>query len=114
MTWVKETIVHCRGHELPGSVNPEVTSHLFWAQSAPWEVIALHHVEKVREVCRDFVNQILEHSAPTEFKKPLEDLMINAALDETYKNAREEFSKLVKDHGRHPRFVYVLLPTGFC
>lgn len=103
--WVKDTIVHCRGHELPGSVNPGVTSHLFWAQSEPWEAIARDHIETVREVCKDFIHQILEHAAPTEFKKPLEDLLITSALDETLQDALEEFHKLMNDHDRHPRFV---------
>lgn len=98
-------IIRCRGHELPGSVNPEVTSHLFWEQSEPWAEIAQNHIEKVRDVCRDFVCQILENAAPTEFKKPLEDLLITSALEDTLEDAKEEFHKLMQDHSRHPRYV---------
>ena len=105
MNWVKDTIVRCRGHELPGSVNPEVTSHLFWEQSAPWREITLDHIAKVRAVCKQFVRQILEYAAPTEFMKPLEDLLITSALEETYENAKVEFVKLLQDNARHPRYV---------
>jgi hypothetical protein len=102
MVWVKDMIIRCRGHELPGSVNPEVTSHLFWEQSGPWAAIAQNHIAKVRDACRDFVCQILENAAPTEFKKPLEDLLITSALEDTLKDAKEEFRKLMQDHARHP------------
>lgn len=103
MEWVKDTIIRCRGHELPGSVNPEVTSHLFWEQSVPWRAITLDHIAKVRAVCKDFVRQILEHAAPTEFMKPLEDLLITSVLEETHQDAKMEFDKLLKDNARHPR-----------
>lgn len=103
MEWVKDTIIRCRGHELPGSVNPEVTSHLFWEQSVPWRAITLDHIAKVRAVCKDFVRQILEHAAPTEFMKPLEDLLITSVLEETHQDAKTEFDKLLKDNARHPR-----------
>ena len=105
MDWVKETIVRCRGHELPGSVNPEVTSHLFWEQSAPWKHITLDHVAKVRTVCKEFVHQILENAAPTEFIKPLEDLLVDSVLEQTYEDAKAEFDKLLQDNARHPRYV---------
>lgn len=103
MDWVRDTIVRCRGHELPGSVNPEVTSHLFWEQSIPWKMITLDHIAKVRAVCKEFVRQILEHSAPTEFLKPLQDLLITPVLQETHKDAEQEFEKLLQDNARHPR-----------
>lgn len=102
--WVKDTITHCRGHELPGSVNPDVTSHLFWKQSSPWRFFAAAHIERVRAACAEFVRQLLEYAAPTEFKKPLEDLVITAALEETHQDANEEFYKLLDDHARHPRY----------
>jgi hypothetical protein len=105
LDWVKDTIIRCRGHELPGSVNPEVTSHLFWEQAAPWKEIAQDHIEKVRVVCKEFVRQILDHAAPTEFKKPLEDLLVTSALEETVEDAQIEFGKLLDDNARHPRYV---------
>ncbi|KAJ4334175.1 hypothetical protein N0V95_009231 [Ascochyta clinopodiicola] len=102
MDWVKDTIVRCRGHELPGSVNPEVTSHLFWEQSVPWRAITQDHIAKVRAVCKEFICQILEHAAPTEFVKPLEDLLITSALEQTHEDANKEFGKLLTDNARHP------------
>lgn len=111
IAWVKDTILHNRGHELPGSVNPDVVSHLFWEQSDSWAVIAEDHIEKVAAVCREFVRQLVEYAAPSEFKKPLEDLIITSALEDTLQDAKEEFCKLLQDHSRHPRYVLLSLSS---
>jgi hypothetical protein len=103
LDWVKTMIRGCRGHELPGGVNPEVISHLFWEQSEPWEEIAEGHIEHIRAACKSFIHQVLEYAAPTEFKKPLEDLVITTVLEETFKSAQEELQKLLEDKARPPR-----------
>lgn len=107
MEWVKKVMLRCRGHELPGSVNPEVTSHLFWEQSEPWKVIAEDHVEQIRSMCKFFLHQVLQYVAPAEFKKPLEDLVVNVVLEDTLKDAQQELQKLLQDKARHPRYVYI-------
>jgi hypothetical protein len=101
--WVKTMIRGCRGHELPGSVIPEVTSHLFWEQSEPWKEIAEIHIEQVRSNCKYFIHQVLGYAAPAEFKKPLEDVGVHAVLDEALKDAKEELKKLLQDKARPPR-----------
>jgi hypothetical protein len=104
LEWVKTMIRGCRGHELPGGVNPEVISHLFWEQSEPWKEIAEGHIEQVREACKSFIHQVLEFAAPSEFKKPLEDLVVTTVLEETLKSAQEELEKLLEDKARPPRY----------
>lgn len=103
ITWAKDTITRCRGRELPGGVNPEVTSHLFWEQSSPWEVIAHDHINRIQELCKEFVDQVLTYAAPKEFKKPLEDLCTNNVLYTGLYYAKLEFKKLLQDKQRHPR-----------
>ncbi|KAH4065585.1 hypothetical protein HBI64_124770 [Parastagonospora nodorum] len=102
VNWVRSMIRNCRGHELPGSVNPEVTSHLFWEQSAPWKDIAETHIEQVRSACKHFVQEVLEYAAPSEFRKPLEDSVVSVVLDETLRNAQDELKKLLQDKARPP------------
>lgn len=109
MKWVKKVMLRCRGLELPGSVNPEVTSHLFWEQSEPWKAIAEDHVEQVRVMCKNFVNQVLEHVAPPVFKKPLEELVVDAVLEDTLNDAKAELKKILLDNARHPRYVFLLI-----
>ncbi|KAF2036299.1 hypothetical protein EK21DRAFT_106400 [Setomelanomma holmii] len=102
MAWVKKVMLRCRGHELPGSVNPEITSHLFWEQSEPWKHLAKDHVEQVRSLCKYFIHQILNEVAPAEFKKPLEELVVSAVLEDTLKDAKVELKKLLEDKARNP------------
>jgi hypothetical protein len=103
MDWVRTMIRGCRGHELPGSVNPEVTSHLFWEQSEPWKEIAEAHIEEIRSSCKEFVNQVIEYAAPAEFKKAMEDIGVNAVLEEALEDGKDELKKLLQDKSRPPR-----------
>ncbi|KAF2622600.1 hypothetical protein BU25DRAFT_494919 [Macroventuria anomochaeta] len=101
VSWVKNAIVRCRGRELPSSVNLEVTSHLFWEQSAPWKVTAKEHISRIQDMCREFVDQVLEYAVPKEFKKPLEKISTTAVLEQSLQDAQEEFQKLLKDKEQH-------------
>lgn len=103
MKWVKAMIRGCRGHELPGSINPQVTSHLYWEQSEPWKDIAEGHIEEVRAACKQFFHDILEYAAPAEFKKPLEDLIVNGVLADTLTAAQDELKKLLEDKAQPPQ-----------
>jgi hypothetical protein len=103
MKWVKIMVRGCRGHELPSSVNPEVTSHLFWEQSEPWKEIAEAHIDQVRSACKEFAHQVLEYAAPIEFQKPLEDIVVNAVLEDALKDGKKELQKLLEDKTRPPR-----------
>ncbi|KAF9698371.1 hypothetical protein EKO04_003463 [Ascochyta lentis] len=100
--WVGRMISRCRGLELPGSINPEVTSHMFWEQSGPWRKIAEGHIEEVGEACKEFVEHVLEYAAPAEFIKPLQELIVKSVLEEARKNGQEELKKLLEDKARHP------------
>jgi hypothetical protein len=102
LNWVKKVMSRCRGRELPGSVNPEVISHLFWDQSEPWQVLAELHVEQVHTMTKEFLQQVLEYAAPSEFKRPLEDLVVNEVLEDALKDGQAELHKLLDDKARHP------------
>ncbi|KAF1916992.1 P-loop containing nucleoside triphosphate hydrolase protein [Ampelomyces quisqualis] len=102
LDWVKKVMIRCRGHELPGSVNPGVTSHLFWEQSEPWKDFAEYHIEQVRRACQLFLHQVLEYVAPAEFRKPLAELVVNGVFDDTFNDAKQELRKLLQDKKHHP------------
>jgi hypothetical protein len=59
----------------------------------------------VRASAKYFIHQILESAAPSEFKQPLEDLVVNAILEKTLKDAQDEVKKLLKDKARRPRYM---------
>jgi hypothetical protein len=102
LCWVKKVMLRCRGHELPGSINPEVTSHLFREQSESWKEFSEDHVLQVSAMCKSFMQQVLEDTAPAEFMKPLEDLVINVVLEDTLKDGQRELEKLLEDKMRPP------------
>jgi hypothetical protein len=97
-------MVGFRGHELPGSINFEVISHLYWETIEPWKEIAKHYVQDVRIATRKFLSQLLERVAPVKCAQSLQALMLDAALEKAVNNGQEELSKLLQDQQRHPRY----------
>lgn len=100
--WVHRTLERSRGCELPGSFNPLIISQLFWDQSKKWNELILQHIDKVFESCKTFVRVVLEEAAPSDIRQRLSDLCIDAALEKSLKDAKEELEKVMEDKGRHP------------
>ncbi|XP_014560166.1 hypothetical protein COCVIDRAFT_23652 [Bipolaris victoriae FI3] len=94
--WVKKTLEHSRGYELPGTFQPVLISQLFWEQSLPWEDLASLHISKVAQVCRDFIDVVLADCVPEEFKERLVALNVDAALSKSLGDAREELAKKMR------------------
>ena len=100
--WVRKVLERSRGFELPGSFNPILISQLFWEQSRPWEEIALAHVNTVARKCKEFVNVVLQETAPPEFQSRLASLSVDAALREALEKCKVELRQIIKDKSRHP------------
>jgi len=100
--WVQNTILRCRGHELPGSVNPEVTSHLFREQSQPWEDIANGQISDIADLTHRFIEQVLDYAVPAELRQKLADINVTATLNDAYEAGTSELNKLIADKLRHP------------
>lgn len=104
--WVKKTLERTRGYELPGTFQPMLVSQLFWEQSKPWEEIASDHINKVAAACKEFVFEVLKHTAPAEIQAALTAIHVDAALAKSLKKAKKELAKILKDKARHPRYVW--------
>ncbi|KAF1925405.1 GTP-binding protein [Didymella exigua CBS 183.55] len=100
--WVQRTLERTRGYELPGTFQPMLISQLFWEQSLPWQEIAAEHINKVARACREFVFEVLKHTAPAEFQAALAAVNVDAALAKTLKKAKKELAKILRDKARHP------------
>ncbi|KAF2628857.1 hypothetical protein BU25DRAFT_466787 [Macroventuria anomochaeta] len=100
--WVKKTLERTRGYELPGTFQPMLISGLFWEQSSPWEEIALDHINKVANTCKEFVSLVLQHTAPPDFQPKIAAVNVDSALAKCLKDAKEELVKVLKDKARHP------------
>ena len=100
--WVKKTLERSRGYELPGTFQPMLISQLFWEQSQPWQEIATQHISTVASACKEFVDTVLQDTAPSEFKGRLAALNVDGALIQALDGAKEELHKVLKDKARHP------------
>lgn len=100
--WVQKVLERSRGFELPGNFNPMLISQLFWDQSQPWETIASDHIDKIAEVCKDFVHVVLQHTAPAEFRSRLTGMCVDEALATALLACKEELRKIIADKARHP------------
>ncbi|CAG5158133.1 uncharacterized protein ALTATR162_LOCUS4999 [Alternaria atra] len=100
--WVKKTLERSRGYELPGTFQPMLISQLFWEQSQPWEQIASQHVSTIASACKEFIDTVLQDTAPSEFKDRLRTFYVDGALTQALAGAKEELHKILKDKARHP------------
>lgn len=100
--WVKKALERFRGFELPDTFQPLLISQLFWEHSQPWELIASEHINTIASACKEFVNNVLQDSAPAELVRRIAALSVDSALDLALKNAKAAMQKVVKDKNRHP------------
>jgi hypothetical protein len=102
ISWVRKTLERSRGHELPGTFQPMLISQLFWEQSQPWQQIASQHISTVASACKEFVDTVLQDSAPPEFIGRITALNVDSALKQALSRAEDELVKVLKDKDRHP------------
>jgi hypothetical protein len=100
--WVKKILERSRGCELPGTFQPMLISQLFWEQSQPWEEIALQHINKVASASKQFIDAVLQHVAPAEFKDRIIAINVDAALNKCLDDAKDELRKHLQDKTGHP------------
>jgi len=69
LDWVKQALIRNRDKELIGNYNPLVIGDLFWEQSEGWKNLAREHIELISEVCQNFLEKLLEATAPRDVKQ---------------------------------------------
>lgn len=68
LKWVKKVLQRARGTELLGTFNPNMVAELFWEQSEAWEKMSINHIEKVANLCQQFVSAVLISIIPKSIK----------------------------------------------
>ncbi|OAL71777.1 hypothetical protein A7D00_3807 [Trichophyton violaceum] len=99
---VVQVIERSRGREIPGTVNPMLTNHLFWEQSAGWRAIAQDHANKIALKCKDFLVQVLEYTATPELMSRIMNMTVVPALEAAREAALNELERIDEDMKRHP------------
>ncbi|KAK2611520.1 hypothetical protein N8I77_004854 [Diaporthe amygdali] len=97
LKWVKKVLQRTRGTELLGTFNPNMVAELFWEQSEAWEEISINHIEKVANLCEQFVSALLTSITPKNIKDRVWSSMVAPALQQRCQEALKELDKLLAD-----------------
>lgn len=100
--WVNKALMRTRGRELSGNFNPLLIGELFWEQSSKWNGIAADHVERVAQVCRDFLNILLNEKCPDDIRPRLMSFHILEKLKLREQAAMDERGKLEEERKSYP------------
>lgn len=100
--WVNQALVRTRGRELSGNFNPLLVGELFWEQSSMWNSLAADHVERVAQVCRDFLNILLNEKCPDDIRPRLMSFHILEKLKIREQAAHDERGKLEEERKSYP------------
>ncbi|KAH7117540.1 interferon-induced GTP-binding protein Mx [Dendryphion nanum] len=102
LAWVGNVVIRNRGRELPGSFNPLLVGELFWQQSEKWPELATSHVEDIADVCRNFLETLLEDLCPKDVISRLWAFRFEEELKERYRSATAELDRIVQDLKGYP------------
>ncbi|KAF7952298.1 uncharacterized protein EAE97_001795 [Botrytis byssoidea] len=102
LDWVRQALTRTRGKELPGNYNPSLISELYWEQSAKWEELAAEHIERVSDVCTEFLKNLLLEMTPRDVESRLWSSRIEDELRNRNAAAAHELDNLIVDNMNHP------------
>lgn len=100
--WVNQALVRTRGRELSGNFNPLLIGELFWEHSSKWNGIAADHVDRVAQVCRDFLSILLNEKCPDDIRPRLMSFHILEKLKLREQAAMDECEKLEDERKSYP------------
>ena len=102
LAWVRLVLVRTRGRELVGNFNPLLVGELFWEQCANWKRLAIEYLDKVADVCRRFLEILLNDKCPKDVISRLHTSIVLDALKARYHDAMEELERLIEDTKSYP------------
>lgn len=100
--WVNQALMRTRGRELSGNFNPLLVGELFWEQSSKWNALAADHAERVAQVCREFLNILLNEQCPDGIRPRLMSFHILDKLKIREQAALDERGKLEEERKSYP------------
>jgi hypothetical protein len=85
------------GTHLPGHEPHAIPYYLFQMHSKKWEEMALAHTVKIKNICNQFMNEVLTHVWPIELQEPLRRHVTMLTLETIHQDADKELLTLVAD-----------------
>lgn len=102
LAWIGRVLVRSRGREPVGNYNLLIVDELFWEQSSKWEALAEDHVNCVSQVCKVFLESLLQQKCPQDVHSRLSAMKITDALRSRRKEALGELARLITDNNDFP------------
>ena len=100
--WVRAVLIRTRGRELVGNFNPLLIGELFWEQCSKWERFVVKYLDRVADVCRRFLDILLEDKCPKDVISRLKINLIQDKLRARRENASKELDKIMDDVKSYP------------
>ena len=97
LAWVRSVLVRNRGKELIGNFNPLLIAELFWEQCSKWQDIAMDYLDKVHQICSNFLELLLKDQCPKDVISRLQASIVQDALKAKYDNALQELKHIIED-----------------
>lgn len=102
LKWVSQVLIRTRGRELSGNFNPLLVGELFWEQSSNWRLFAVDHVEKVAQVCDQFLEMLLKEKCPQDILSRLWSFQIRDVLKKRKDASIRELALIMEDVKSYP------------
>ena len=102
LEWVSRVLTRTRGRELVGNFNPLLVGELFWEQSSKWHGLAEEHVVEVAEICRRFLDRLLQEKCPKDVHSRLWSSQIEEVLEARNAAAFRELETIMEEVKSYP------------
>jgi GTPase SAR1 family protein len=102
LNWVSQVLIRTRGKELLGNYNPLLIGELFWEQCSNWESLAKDYVEQVAQLCRRFLDILLNDKCPKDICSRLWSSKIQDILKSRNSAALKELRQIMEDISGYP------------
>jgi hypothetical protein len=100
-TFAKEEVAglltQFRGTQLPRDLNHRIAYILFQNHSKLWRQVAKDHMNKIADICNQFLGTILEYIWPVHMRGSLRHYYLSKRISDLLKNGQEELTKICKD-----------------
>jgi GTPase SAR1 family protein len=108
---IRKLLDNSKGRELPGTFTPLLVGDLFICQSTNWKPFALDFVEDVWNIVKQFLDDVLLHTADENVREALLEDIIDPAMEEILVKLKDKVTEIHSPYARgspatlNPRFV---------
>lgn len=109
---INDYVRQSRQSGLPSLVNPWVIGEVFRRQSEPWAEIAEHHLERVFQAVKDYINLGLSSLMDTRTRNMLILEQVEPELEQRWENVKAKLGELLLPYTEQDPVTYD--PTFIC